>query len=82
MTGTRITYKFVEFVSLLSNILIAYLRGKKLIKIVTSLKKRHRRGEYGRTNLTSKLLFLAVESCNAFTQISATSAQLIAYITT
>lgn len=27
--------------------------------------------------LTSKLLFLAVESCNAFTQISATSAQLI-----
>lgn len=26
---------------------------------------------------TSKLLFLAVESCNAFTQISATSAQLI-----
>lgn len=28
---------------------------------------------------TSKLLFLAVESCNAFTQISATSAQLIPY---
>ena len=37
---------------------------------------------YGRTSLTSKLLFLAVESCNALTQISATSAQLIAYITT
>jgi hypothetical protein len=36
--------------------------------------------ERRRWNLTSKLLFLAVESCNALTQISATSAQLIPYV--
>lgn len=82
-----LTYKFVKLVPLVTDVLVAYLiecvaTSSVIARLhtIVSRSKRCRTWKGARNNLTSKLLFLAVESCSALTQISATSAQLIPYI--
>lgn len=70
------TDQLIELIPPFGNILVAYLIKPRLMLAQTYQGKEQKISKSIKY-LTSKLLFLAVESCNDLTQISATSAQLI-----